>query len=467
MNKILENIFSPSTDNFFIDGEAKYSWEDAERNVTALTHYFKATKVSDTSIIAIDVNKDFYTYSLVLACYANGLAFSPVNFEELNLSSAIPEIFSPHSFLTSRPNINGGTHYFESIQTIINTYQGNPSVDFLYRPEGDRYAYVMQSSGSTGKPKVIPISYRNLHSYLDAVERVANFNLRSIFAQTAALTFDLSIHDMFLCFRNKGALLPFSASIAKFAPRFINEFNVENIMAVPSFYGLMSEAGVSMPFVKNVFLCGEALRSGLAHSVKLMFPSARIFNFYGPTEATVAISYFEVLDANLDATSIVPIGKSLANSRLALSEKGELMLGGDQLFEGYLNGSAENRFQQLGEHKFFRSGDLCRFDGDFYHFLGRVDFQIKYRGYRLELEGIEAVLGNRFGGNFAAIGFNQSLPGNFTNLAIFYDEINLSTTAIFDSLPNNLSGATLIYLADIPRNQSGKIDRKALTRYTN
>lgn len=462
MNRIIDNLFSKSDEIFFIDGHVKFSWSDAKKNIAALTHYFKDIKVSEDSIIAIDNNKDFYTYSVVLACYVNGLAFSPLNFVEINFSTSIPGIFTPHCFLTSKIGIESNDYSFQSVQNIIEKYKNTLPIDLLFQPEGDRYAYVMQSSGSTGKQKAIPISYKNLDSYLDGVELITNFNATSIFAQTASLTFDLSIHDMFLCFRNRGGLLPLSASIAKLAPRFINEFKVEQIMAVPSFYELMGSAQTPMPMVKNVFLCGEALRRETANMAKLMFPNANIFNFYGPTEATVAISYFDIRDSSLDINSIVPIGRALPQSRLALTESGELLLGGKQIFEGYLNGSAENRFEHHRGHKFFKSGDLCRFDGNFYHFLGRIDFQIKYRGYRLELEGIEAILGNRFGGNFGAIGFNQSSPGNFTNLAIFYDQLNLITHVIFDALPDYLSGATLIYTSELPRNQSGKINRKAL-----
>jgi acyl-coenzyme A synthetase/AMP-(fatty) acid ligase len=96
--------------------------------------------------------------------------------------------------------------------------------------------------------------------------------------------------------------------------------------------------------------------------------------------------------------------------------------------------------------------------------LGRIDFQIKYRGYRLELEGVEALLGNALNGHFGAIGYDESSPGNFSNLAILYDNALITEHQIRSVLPEHLLGATVIFTDSIPRNNSEKIDRRALAR---
>ncbi|MFA0204168.1 AMP-binding protein [Vibrio breoganii] len=467
MNDIINNLLDFSDQEFCIEGSQKFTWKDAFQNVVSITKFFHDSGLNKDSVVAIDINKDNITYSAILACYCNGITFVPVDFISIGDSQTIPDIISPQVFLTSKKTYDMDEHNIVLISDLvepIDFVDNDNRVAFISEPRRGAIAYIMQSSGSTGVPKVIPISYDNLHAYLDSVELVAALSSNTIFAQTVSLTFDLSIHDMFLSFRKKGTLLPLSASIAKFAPRFMCQYGAHNIMAVPSFYDLMASTGIVIPSVKNVFICGEALRKEVATKVCTMFPNADVYNFYGPTEATVAISYYKILSSNISDDDIVPIGRPFPGSKLLLSETGELLLGGNQIFSGYLEQNDKNPFVSIGRDIFYKSGDLCSFDGRNYKFLSRIDFQIKYRGYRLELEGVEATLAKHFEGDFAAIGFNQTSPGNFDDLAIFYDNIKISKSDLSRVLPRHFSGANFIFIDNICRNSSGKIDRKSLLR---
>lgn len=461
VNKIRKVILNSDDSLFFTDGKNTFSWNDAKDLVRDITHYFNTMGIKQGDIVAIDATKDFYTYASILACYCNGITFLPLIFEDIEKTKSIPDIINPRIYLSSTP---------KSIKDIDLTHIGSlvsgkcsgRNIKFLYDNSGDNIAYIMQSSGSTGIPKVIPISYFNLEAYLLGIQEVAVFESGDIFAQTVSLTFDLSIHDMFLAFSNKGTLVPLTTSFAKLAPRYIENLNINNIMAVPSFFQQMYEDSFHISNVKNIFFCGEALKVSTAIKIRNMFSNARVFNLYGPTEATVAVSYFEVQENLHDNSGIVPIGKALPRATIKLSSDSELLIGGEQLFRGYLGRDSKNVFVDDNGTTLYRSGDLCGFDENIFRFTSRIDFQIKYRGYRIELEGVEAILINSLASDFGVIGDKEDAVGNFLELAIFYDQKDLSPTSIYSVLPKHLSSATLYHVNSIPRNNSGKIDRQKL-----
>jgi len=461
VNKIRKVILNSDDSVFFTDGKNTFSWNDAKNLVQDLTHYFYTTGIKQGDIVAIDAAKDFYTYASILACYCNGITFLPLIFEDIAKTKSIPDIINPKIYLSSTPKSIKDIDLTD-IGSLLSGKNSGRSIKFLYDNTGENIAYIMQSSGSTGIPKVIPISYLNLDAYLLGIQEVAVFESGDVFAQAVSLTFDLSIHDMFLAFFNKGALVPLTTSFAKLAPRYIEKFNINNIMAVPSFFQQMYEDSFHMNNVDNIFFCGEALKVSTALKIRNMFPNARVFNLYGPTEATVAVSYFEIQDNLQDSSGIVPIGKALPRATIKLSTDSELLIGGDQLFRGYLGKDSKNVFVEDNGITLYRSGDLCGFDEKVFNFISRIDFQIKYRGYRIELEGVEAVLINSLAGDFGVIGGKEEAVGNFLELAIFYDQKDLSSTSIYSVLPKHLSSATLYYVNSIPRNNSGKIDRRKL-----
>uniref|UniRef100_UPI004048DD43 AMP-binding protein n=1 Tax=Aliarcobacter sp. TaxID=2321116 RepID=UPI004048DD43 len=455
-NKINFDIFKNNI--FYKDGKNVKTWEDAHNIVKKLTNYFKEQGLKKGDIIAIDTNKDFFTYCSILSCYIYGITFAPLRFSEIKEDLKVCKDINISFFLSSSNN------KLDEFILISSLLEKEYSQIVQLEEDLDSIAYILHSSGSTGNPKVIPISYYNLHCYLQSVIEMSTIREKSTFAQTVELTFDLSIHDMFLSFYHGGSLVPLSGSIAKFAPRFINSLDINNLMIVPSFINAMNIGDIPLKSVENVYFCGEALGVKIAKKALEVFPNAKIYNFYGPTEATVAVSYFEVKYHNLGDDNIVPIGKPLSSSTLILSEENELLIGGNQVFNGYIGKTEKNPLTFVNNYKFYKSGDICSYDGENFRFVSRIDFQIKFRGYRIELEGVEAILGNNFKGSFGVIGFNETSPNNFSDLMIFYTDKNLSINDMKNSLPKHLNGATFDCIDIIPRNNSGKINRHELKR---
>ena len=462
IDKIRENLLLGSPNTFCIDGNKNYTWREAKDAVTILTDFLLEKKLKPGSIVGIDANKDFFTYVSILACYCHGITFVPVDLASLSNASNKISSIKVDLYLTSViKNADLENDIFYLRELIDNKYCKKSALFFdNFNLHGA--AYIMRSSGSTGRPKIIPISYNNLHTYLAAITKVANFKVNSVFSQIVALTFDLSIHDIFLSFLHNGTILPLQASFSKIAHRFIAQFGVDNIMLVPSFCDILIESNVILPSVQNIFFCGEALRRTTAISATKIFPNACMYNLYGPTEATIAISCFELSKDVIPQDQIVPIGTPLDGSYFILDEDGNLLLGGSQIFSGYLNSDAKEPFTVLNGMRLYKSGDICAFKDGNYHFISRSDFQIKYRGYRLELEGIEALLGNNFPGQFGVVGTKEISSNNFYELNIFYDNNEISELNLIEGLPSHLRSAKLKLVPEIPRNHNGKINRHKL-----
>ena len=260
------------------------------------------------------------------------------------------------------------------------------------------------------------ISNSNLAAYLDFMLNSFDFSPEDRFTQNFDLTFDLSAHDLFLCW-SAGACLCIPEDSTSFAMAgYIREKQPTVWFSVPSVAVLMErmrllKAG-SFPSLRMSFFCGEALYFQTVEAWKRAAPGTRIVNLYGPTEATIAISKYELPEtAGLikQELGIVSIGKVFDGNSYILREisqvtsqterevsQGELCLKGAQVIQGYFNnpGADEQAFVSPGEteDQYYKTGDLVKTDpeGDLFY-LGRMDSEVKIAGYRVNLAEIEII----------------------------------------------------------------------------
>ena len=203
-----------------------------------------------------------------------------------------------------------------------------------------------------------------------------------------------------------------------------------------------------------------------------------MWNLYGPTEATIAFTAADVTDSpRLDGNA--SIGHGFGGNVTALLDaagnviagpavgaEGELLLGGPQVFAGYST-DAPSPFVSAGELQFYRSGDLVRLDADGVYFRGRIDSQVKFRGYRIELGEIETVARRTFGLKTLAV--IVAGEGGTAKLVMYFleserpSDVALDVKVLADTLPAYMIPAEVRGLAQMPTNQNGKIDRRALS----
>ncbi|GAA5074792.1 non-ribosomal peptide synthetase [Streptomyces similanensis] len=353
-----------------------------------------------------------------------------------------------------------------------------------HRPEPvnapDDTAYVIYTSGSTGTPKGVVNSHRGIVNRLRWMQD--RFGLRGddTVLQKTPYGFDVSVWE-FLWPLMTGARLVVARPDGHKDPRYlaglIRAERVTTAHFVPSMLEVFLEVEEvsDLTSLRRVVCSGEALPAALARRFLAEAGHCGLHNLYGPTEAAIDVSHWECRPD--EPGPGVPIGRPIANTRLyVLDERGapapvgvpgELCIAGVQVARGYLNRPelTAERFVTDPFHggRMYRTGDLARWRPDgALDFLGRLDDQVKLRGFRVELGEVEAVAGAVDGiRNAVALARDQRLV-----LYAVGDRERVDTARLREamgrSLPEYMVPETVVWLAEIPLSPNGKADRKAL-----
>lgn len=333
-------------------------------------------------------------------------------------------------------------------------------------------AYILFTSGSTGNPKGVPIQNAQLEAYLAAAGPLVDPRPEDRFSQTFDLTFDLSVHDLFICWENGATLVVPSEKQLRMPSAYVIDEDISCWFSVPSLaYQMRLQEDLApgaFPKLRHSLFCGEALPTLVAKEWAAAAPNSVVENWYGPTEATIACSRFRLTDAAIPDDT-VPIGKAFPGMELIIRDE-ELLLAGKQLASGYLNDPDKTAasFITLPDGKAaYRTGDRAALgeDGNV-RFLGRVDNQVKVRGYRIELGEIESAMRRASGGlNSVALAWPAGAEIATTVVAAL-ETAAVETAAIKQSLqaqlPEYMVPSMVFCVPEFPKNASGKMDRRAL-----
>ena len=351
--------------------------------------------------------------------------------------------------------------------------------------DGDQPCYLLFTSGTTGKPKGVPISHANLAAYLPAVHALVPIDATDRVLQCVDLTFDLSVHDMFLTWLNGAALFITPENGSIFAPRLIAAHALTASLLVPSTGARALEQGLlgagSMPTLRYSLFAGEALPVSMVEVWQQAAPNSTIYNLYGPTEGTIHVSCYR-LEANTELTMpIVPIGHPIGAQRMELfesgvrvapGETGEIYLAGPQMTRGYWRApdlDAE-KFVTMEGVRWYRTGDVGRYVEPFgIVFGGRVDRQVKIRGYRVELQEIEGVLRRLTGREqVAVLAWPLTAEGIAEGCVAFIAGDGMNAIALREgcraSLPPYMVPNSIFFVDELPLNANGKTDYRSLSR---
>ena len=344
----------------------------------------------------------------------------------------------------------------------------------------ENLCYVIYTSGSTGKPKGVQIEHRNaVHLVLTEARRFAIQSDDRVF-QGFSLAFDASVEELWLAWSAGATLVAATPEMIHAGPDLpvaLTQSGITILSCVPTLLAMM-EGG--LPTVRILIVGGEACSSDLV--TRWCRPGCRMFNTYGPTEATVIATWTEC-----DPTRPVTIGEPLPGytafvldengTPLGTGESGELYLGGAGLARGYLGRDdlTQERFVMRSPvpgtrpQRLYRTGDLARWTSDGQlEFLGRIDGQVKLRGFRVELSEIESELIRCPGVLAAAVTVREDEPGTQQLIAYLVPR----TGAEFDddqlrlllrqTLPVYMIPSLFEPIESLPTLTSGKVDRKQL-----
>jgi natural product biosynthesis luciferase-like monooxygenase protein/amino acid adenylation domain-containing protein len=346
----------------------------------------------------------------------------------------------------------------------------------------DSLAYVIYTSGSTGQPKGVMITHRAVANFLQCVQEIHSLGTNDKIIQKSPFTFDFSVQEFFWPLTTGATLVLAGPGMHGDNRHLIKTIREKTITAqtfVPSILAafLDDEEAKECTSLKCAICCGEPLSSELQDRLFSILPHIRLVNLYGPTEAAVAVTRWNCRPGS--ACGTVPIGTPFNNTQIYILDRamqhvpvgvpGELHIGGVQVGRGYLARPelTRERFVEnpFGEGKLYKTGDLARYrDDGVLEFIGRTDFQVKVRGFRIELEEIEATLKSVSGVKDAVVIVRDDRDNR--RLVAYLIAEGLQTRDlrawVSSKLPDYMVPSALVFLKEFPLTANGKLDRKAL-----
>lgn len=401
-----------------IYGSSKMTYKELLNKSNALASYLINQFGEDKTPIAVYGHKQHEMLIVFLACVKSGHAYIPIDsslpeerVKDIIESSETRLIFNIGNEELSFNDITAIN--LEQIESLINEYMGsNPDKQFMVKQE-DTY-YIIYTSGSTGKPKGVQITLSCLESFVNwGLELCKNsLNKNTVFMNQAPFSFDLSVMDLYLSLASGSALCSIDKSmISNFKLLFENlkASDISIWVSTPSFAEMcLADKNFSEELLPNLCLflfCGETLPNSCVAKLYERFNRAKVINTYGPTEATVAITSVEITEEINRKISPLPVGKVKSDCEILILDengkmlddgnKGEIVIVGDSVSIGYYkNAQMTNRVFSTYEidgvqKRSYRTGDEGYLKDGMLYYSGRIDFQIKLNGYRIELEDIE------------------------------------------------------------------------------
>ncbi|WP_120077086.1 amino acid adenylation domain-containing protein [Aurantiacibacter odishensis] len=434
-----------------------------------------AASVAGDGPVAIFANRSLEAYVAVLACFRFGRTFVPLN-----------PSFPPERLKVILEQSGARECLFEAKHEKLVASLGCParlidlSIDSknAIPPPVDEedLAYHLFTSGSTGAPKGVPVSHGSLSHYVENIIETVGIAKHQRATQFFDLSFDLAIHDIFVTLATGGTLVPASDMAQMMPHRFVAANDIDLWFSVPLLAVTASRGQAAMPAerrLKQALFCGEALPGAYAKAMReLLVPNGELWNLYGPTEATIAFTAHRLEEKDFDS-NVVPLGRPFGSNRIAIlagdttvaaedGAEGELLLGGPQVFDGYLPAIEKDPFvtDAAGE-RLYRTGDLVRcIDGEL-RFLGRLDNQVKIRGHRVELSEIETAC-LRVAGVEAAVAVLVGDGANQRILIAYQGDPKADFDELRTQLPSYMLPKEARRFPVLPTNSNGKIDRRAV-----
>ncbi|MDT3424985.1 amino acid adenylation domain-containing protein [Paenibacillus forsythiae] len=351
---------------------------------------------------------------------------------------------------------------------------------------------VLYTSGSTGNPKGVLLNHRGYMNRLEWHQETFRMQPGERVAQKTSCCFDISVWELLWPLMYGGTVCPARPEVVKnpwSLARWMIDTGINVMHFVPSLFGefvhSLEDEGYAFPKLRWLIFSGEALPlSPVQKWLDRHGRSTGLANLYGPTEASIDVTCHIISERPGAGGELgIPIGKPIKGAfiknldeqmrEVPEGEIGQLWIGGIQLAKGYLHDPEKTReafhpnpFPEIPGEFIYRTGDLTlkRADGS-YEYHGRIDNQVKLRGFRVELGEIEAVLDAHPGIDEAAVIVVEPVPGQQTLLACLSGKVTDDKEIkdfIGRKLPYYMIPHRLEWLPRLPKNPNGKLDRKAL-----
>ncbi|WP_460726981.1 non-ribosomal peptide synthetase, partial [Nocardia heshunensis] len=474
------------------------SYGEFAARVNRLARCLIAAGVGPESLVVLHIRR---SVDFVVAAYAvvtTGGAYVPVDPDQpVERVAHVLETANPVCVLATSVSVFDNDAYTVlEVDTVdLSDHSDRPVADAerLAPLHPQHPAYVIFTSGSTGKPKGVSVSHAAIVNQLDWMQAEYRLTAEDIYLQKTPSTFDVSLWGYFMPLR-VGATLLLATADGHRDPGYLADLIERRGVTITDFVPSMLSVFAAQPdperlrtalrTLRQVYVIGEALPAEAVRAVGAV-SDAELHNLYGPTETAVSITYREVT-GEVDRI-VMPIGRPETNSRVYVLDSrlhptppgvaGELYLAGVQLARGYVARAdltsdrfVANPFGDPGE-RMYRTGDLVRWDDSGENaelvYLGRTDFQVKFRGQRIELGEIEAALtAHPMVSQSVVVLHTAEHTGDMLAAYVVPAAGPIDLAALrahmADRLPSYMVPAAFVVMEAFPLNTSGKLDRNQL-----
>jgi amino acid adenylation domain-containing protein len=456
------------------------------KQINQMAHYLWSQGLRPGQIVAVSLDRTPELIASLFAVLQCGASYIPIDtlYPEARINLMIEDAGASFYIGSKSKETFSNKIITLSISAILKAIVDFPDEPLTVKTPSEYGAYIIYTSGSTGKPKGVHVAHWNVINLVYSMAKEPGICATDkIFALTT-ISFDAMVMEIYLPLLFGACVVIVDEDTRLDGQLLLQKAiksNISIIWGTPSIWQILLDSGWEKPLNIKILIGGEPVPLALAH--KLLSRCNELWNIYGPTETTVC-SFLTQITVNDDP---ITIGKPIANTTVYLldinrnpvnqGEVGEIVIAGDGVSLGYLNRPeltnerfVPNNFEKKSNGKMYLSGDLGKLlpNGQV-QCLGRIDNQVKVRGYRIEIGEIENTLLSFEGIKSSVVLANSDILIAFVvvdfEITQEQDQIKLWKNELAAHLPPFLIPNIFHVIDKIPTTPNGKVDKAKLLEY--
>lgn len=467
-----------------IDGEERLTYAELNAAANRLAAYLRSAGVGQGVLSAVLLDRSLDQIGVFLAILKAGGAYIPVSSQYppdrigyMLQNSGTPLVITSGALRSHLPA--GLTCRVLLIDDDADVLAAQPDTNLALEVETTDLVYVVYTSGSTGKPKGVMVEHGMLFNYLRGRRAPHTFTSSDTILASSAVGFDVFQDEIFSALTNGASLVILPSGYetdVRYRQTLIQQQQVTVMFTTPSLLNaLLDDADpVKLTSLRFISIIGEAWTPDMRQRYREILPGVPLANTYGPTEATIAVTSepgdspgrWATIGFPFANTQLYVLDAALKPTPIAVS--GMLYIGGDGVARGYLNRpdlTAERFIAHPLLGRLYETGDRARRlpDGNI-EFLGRADFQVKLRGWRIELQEIESVLLSHADVREAVVTVWKDHAGDQRLVAYVVGSADAAALRahLQRQLPYYMIPGDFVLMDAFPLNTNGKLNRALL-----